>query len=1008
VADEAIDFAATEAGLDFQPASQPVEFQPAAAQQPQQPDLSDPAGAVFPGIHWQKPLISIAPRTAAALMPALKLVPNQQVREGIAEGAANLFNSATTPESIALGFVAALQPEIGVGVISGLMAKEAGSKLGEASVAAQLGEVKQAARLATEGAGAALFAAAGPLSMAHAALRESGTKLATEAVPETTPTIDLEVPPVITPEQPPVIPQTAEANATQTLGILPAGGPEAQAAIGATATRLDRIRQGFANEFNPANRELKSDITRTLDAADNEARIEGEQVGNSLRLEAPTPTDRAAITFIVEANGDRARLQEFLEKVQGKDDRAARAVELAQADWDRLAPIAERVNELHDNQLVYEQEHGIDPGNVEGYVRHAYDMDAMIGRGRPVLLSNPSGGAGVSTSFKKQRTFASYADAIEAGFKPRSFDVADLVQSRVTLGERLVNRQQWARSFEGVKDPLEGRPIVQPLVTQPKGTQVAPIGYVQQELMPGIRVAVHEGYKDLFNALLAPSQVRANPVGRVLLNSEAFVKHGMLMFDSFHAGRMLYKELAMGHTARGHDLGRSLLEYADADLTKAVKQGEITVQAAEWAKANRADAELLTANGLNVGRISDALYKDVVASIPFFGKTIHSFNKWVFDKLTRGAMMHSSIIELARLRKARPELGEKELAGLVASNVNTYYGNLGRQGLFKSATFQDLARIAFLAPQWVEGMARTEAGAMKQLGEVPVDLLKGKGLTVGPLAKGVGTGVVAAFVANQLINMATRGQPTWANEEHGHQLDAWIPDVTGDSPGFFLSPLSVFAELTHDAIRYYENDPHALKTVARILSNKLSPVARAEEVLRTGKDWQGRTLDDSWERIKEAGKALAPAPIPLQPLMPWQRSAPPGSLQRQLFGSAGIKIEPAPSADSQLYRLATRFKEAKGIKEPPNEPSEYRDLNNALRKQDWKGAKEAYDKLVEGKTEQTVRNHYREMTSQLYTGKRALEAEFRSHLSDSEQVLFEKAREERAELRDRFFELQAR
>lgn len=923
------------------------------------------------------------------MAPALGLLP-KGVGTGIAEGLANIASSLTTPESIAIGVGAALQPEIAAGVLGGLMAKDAGTKLGEAS--AGTGSTRETARLTTEGLAGAVMAVAAPASAAI--LRSRSTPLT-----ESTPLGFVEAS-----DTPPIIPRTAVENAEITVAALPKGQPESASLITSTAHRLDNLRKGFKAEFNPASRELRADITRRLDAADNEARIEGEQVGNKVRLDLPDTLDREAVTFIVEANGNRAKLDEFL--IKAHDDlRAVKAIKHAQAEWDRLASAADRVNDLHSQQLVYEEGHGVNSGEVEGYIRHVYDMDALLGGGRPVLLSSPagSGGVGVSTSFKKQRTFATYADAIEAGFKPRTFDVADLVQSRITVGERLVNRQEWARSFEGVTDPLEGRPIVQPLITQPKGTQVAPIGYIQQELMPGIRVAVHEGYKDLFNALLAPSQVRATAVGRAALNTEAYLKHGLLLFDSFHAGRMLYKEAAIAHTVRGHDLGRSLLEYADADLKRAVEQGEITAQAADWARANRPDAELLTSNGLNVGRISDALFKDIVQSIPLVG----TFNRWIFDKLTRGAMMHTAILELARLRKAKPELTENQLAGLVASNVNTYYGNLGRQGLFKSATFQDLSRIIFLAPQWVEGMARTEIGAAKQLAEIPIDALKGKGLTIGPLAKGVGTGVIAAFVANQLVNLATRGHPTWENEEHGHQLDAWIPNVTGDSPGFFLSPLSVFAELTHDAIRYYENDPHALKTAARILGNKLSPVSRAEEVLRTGKDWQGRTLDGSWDRVLEAGKALAPAPIPVQPLLPWQRSAPPGSLQRQLFGSAGIKIEPAPSADIQLHQLARRFKETKGIKEPPTEPSEYRDLNNALRKRDMKGAKTAYEELLKSKPEATIRDHYRALPRQLYTGKRSLEAEFRSELTDTEMTLFEKAREERADLRDRFFEMQS-
>lgn len=953
---------------------------------------------------FSKPLLNITARDVATVSPILSLLP-EKVGQGMAEGIANVASSATTPENIALAGAAMLQPELAGAIFGGVMAKEAGTRLGEASVAFQTGDTKEATRLATEGGAAGLMAVAAPVSpalgRARAGMREAVKgevppvlETAKPASETARPSEALDVVPESQPIADVIPPPTATEHA-HAFGIRPQGAAELDAAV----AKIDQLRQGFRNEFTTT--EVKADVTRKLDAADNAARIEGQQVGNSLRLDLPDKLDRSAVTFLVEASGDRALLEEFRTKVEGKNDKAVTAIDHALANYDRLAPIAERVNQFHDQQLHYEQLNGIDPGSVENYVRHVYDMDAMIGRGRPVLLSNPRGGAGVSTSFTKQRSFATYAEAIEAGRKPRTFDIADLVESRIVIGERLVNRQQWARAFHEVLDPVEQRPIVTDLITQPKGTQVAPIGYVQQELMPGIRVAVHEGYADLFNALLGRSQVTANPIGRALLKSEAIVKHGMLAVDTFHAGRMLYKELALARSL-GHDKGRSLLEYSNADLSRAVEAGEIPQQAADWALANRADANLLIENGLNVGRVSDALYKDVVSQVPIVG----GFTKWVFDKLTRGAMMHSAVVELNRMRKLT-DMPDAQLAGLIAENINTYYGNLGRQGVFKSATFQDLARIVALAPQWVEGMARTEAGAAKQLAvDIPREAVQQRRLVVPPLAKGVVTGVAAAFIANQLVNLASRGQFTWDNEEHGHQLDAWIPDATGKSPGFFLSPLSVFAELTHDAIRYYENKGSVMDAISQIISNKESPLMRAATVLKTGEDWQGKK-HDGWDRIMEAGKALAPVPIPLQPALPWQRSAPPGSFQRQLFGSAGIKIEPAPSADSQLFSAARRFKESQGIKEQPQPPSEYRDLNNALRKRDWKTARAAYEELIATKPETTVRNHYLDITRQLYTGKRSLEAQFKEQLSDSEALLLDKAREERQALREGFFEMLA-
>lgn len=973
-----------------------------------------------------EPLVNVSPEGVRRTLPVLERLGSEGA-QGAAEALAGTVTGLTTPTSIATLGAAAIAPTVVLPVLAGMGAKHAGEALGAQSVAADTGDVRAAARLGVEGiiAGAQAIPVVGLGTKAGARFSETkpviegpiGETVAKvkETLPETAKALEQVakaeekvVEPVVeeaapqTPVEPPPTPAQqfvkVDAPSPEALRAVPESVAKSMEVVDAATTRLTRVRQGIRNAIEQG--ESKDDIVRKFDAADNEAKIEGQQVGNSVRLDLPSKLDREAVTFIVEAAGDITKLNDFLAKVEGKNPRAQNAILRAKEQWDQLKPYADRVDKLHEDQLTYERENGIDPGDVEGYIRHAYDMDALIGKGRPVVFPARGGGGGASTSFRKQRSFPTYADAIEAGMKPLSLDAADLVQSRVSMGERLVNRSQWVKGLSKYVDPAEGTPVVTELITQPKGTQVAPTGYVPREPIPGQRMAVHEGYVDLIDALTGTSKVQSNPIGRTLLKTTQGVKHGMLLFDTFHAGRILLKQAFMSKTARGHNLGRSLLEYSEKDLNRAIGAGEVSAKAAEWVKENKPTADLLISNGLNVGRISDALYKDIVKDIPLVG----TFNKWVFDKLTRGAMMHSAVTEFARLRPQLPKLTEEQVAGRIAKDINTYYGNLGKQGVFKDATFQDLSRMVFLAPQWLEGMARTEIGAGVQAAKIISESIKARSLVVGSLAKAVGSGVLAAFIANQLVNLSSRGTFTWDNPEHGHQLDAYIPDVSGKGNGFFLSPLSVFAELTHDAIRYYEEDPHALKVAARITGNKFSPIMRAEEVLRTGKDFMGRNLDSTWDRVTEAGKALVPAPIPTQSLI-MGRNMPPGSLQRQLTASLGIKTEPAPSAASQLYVLAKKFKESKGIKEPTREPSEYGELNNALRNDNKKEALKQYEKLVETKGAKTVVNHYRNIGRMLYTGKRTTEAEFIQSLSDKDRELLDKAREERAKVLRKFAEL---
>lgn len=1001
------------------------------------------------------PLLTISSDTVNKLLPdAVYELLGKEGTEGVADALSGAATGLTKPSSLALIPAAIVAPQIVGGVLAGMGAKQLGESAGAASVAIQMGQTREAAKLTTEALLSGMQAALGPATALHAPRSASALTDAAAHIVEieriTLPAAPVEFLGVqerlnkpstrlynltedvaglgvkgstvsetalrehglvLPPEQPVNEPVTAAANAEQRLGILPPGSAEVAAVARESATKLDRLRQGFQNFL--ASDPVRQDIVRSFDAADNQAKIEGEQVGNSVRLDLPNEMDRKAAMFVIEANGDAARLQDFEQQaITGANVDALEAIRHARDNWDRLAPAAKRIGQLQDQQLAYEQANGIDPGNHEAYVKHAYDMDVKIGRGRPVVLNAPASAKGLGTAMMKQRTFATYADAIEAGYKPKTLDIADLVQSRVTAGERLVNRNQWANALSDVRDPVEGSPIITSVVTQqPKGTQVAPLGYVRAEIIPGVAIAIHEGYAPLIDSLMAPSrwpgfEFAGMPVGKITMGTEGFVKHGMLLIDTFHAGRMVAKELALTGQI-GHDLGRSLLEYSDADLARAVEQKQITQQAADFARARRPDAELLTANGLNVGRISDALNRDVLNTIEklpglkgVVTGVVKPFNRWVFDKLTRGAMLHSGLMELDRLRKAMPEKTDTELAGIVASNMNTYYGNLGKQGFIKDATFQDIARILFLAPQWVEGMARTEFGAYGQALKIPFDLANGRSLVVGPLAKGVGQGVMALVIATQLINLASRGHLPWQNTEHGHQMDAWIPDLTGKGHGFWLSPLGMHAELTHDALRYYSENPEVIATAARIINNKASPLVHAAEILFTGTDWNETHLNGDWNRAMGSLTALNPSPLPLQSLF---KDGPPGSLQRQITASLGIKTELVQSADTQIYSALSRYNTAHGIKNEPITSSPYRTLNNALRNENQGAAQKAYDELLKQKSEKAVLSHYHDLIGHLYTGSRMREAAFRASLTEDQQALLETARQEREQQMQRFF-----
>lgn len=733
-----------------------------------------------------------------------------------------------------------------------------------------------------------------------------------------------------------------------------------------------------------ANLGARHTVDQLADAADNQARIVGRQAGVLVEQLARTDEQDVAGSAAIVVGFDQTKLPALLASVRGKSPEAEAGIQWAIDNWAQAAQIGRVGKQLFATQLNAEQVAGMNVLSAEHYLPGVADTDLWMGHGRPFVIGK-SGGSG--TSFKKGKTYASPFDAIaKDAYQPQSLKLSELVEHRIKQGQMMLNRKAMGTELKGIIAPSDGKPVLDELqtVSREKGLpdyQVAPPGYVARDL-GGMKVAVHEDFAKLFDAVTGTSSKIAEfepggvPVGELALQAEGLVKHGLLVFDTFHASRILQKQMFLTKSLPSYRKGFSLLEYPDAALNSAVAHGEITPDMANWVRANRADANLLMKSGLNVGRIQEAMYSGVVrglqenianalrkVGVPEGIAEKVEFNKWVFEKMTRGAMLEGALSELQRAMKADPTLTKAAAAMKVSRDLNTYFGNLGRQGVFKSPTMMDMSRLALLAPQWVESMARSEISGVGQLGKSAVDLATKRRLMVGSLGSGLANGLLAYMVGTQVLNLITRKQFTWQNPEKGHKLDAWIPDITGKSNGFFLSPFSVPAELTHDMVRYFEQSksPNTVSRLAdagsRIAGNKISPLLRAGKVLFSGRDYNDRKIPNVWDRIKPTAFALAPTPLPLAPIL--KGNSEPGQLQRQLTASAGLKTEPAGTSLQQISGLARDWMREstnpkikdKYERELQNEfgESDYHDLRSTLQKEDYDGAAEALRDLVEKK-----------------------------------------------------------
>jgi hypothetical protein len=798
-------------------------------------------------------------------------------------------------------------------------------------------------------------------------------------------------------------------------------------------------------------RQTTADIVRWRDGAETLANNDARQVGNAVRVQSKDPMVRAAAKAMLSAGGDRARLDTFLASIaRGRAkaelllnrgrmiagvapedaiiakrwieaaDKLKAEVEYAKAHWNDtdLREVARVAREELDSQMNFELLNGVKIEPVRDYVPGRYDAeffnDKNVMFGEQVLGRN----------FRKPRLFDNYYSAIQAGpYIPKDYDISNLVEHRVRAGRQFVNRDLWMKSLYGVTDPVSGEAVIAQPVKKNGKPQPPNNNYELYALAHGQEpFAVRKGYTDVLDAMTQPGKISKSAGGRVALAFSGLLKHGViLILDTFHPGRLgQYALSMMGPKEAGFRGGWSALEYRAADLPNAIRQGYVTPKQAAWADApvnvniagrtlRYTRREILNAmqkQGLNVGRIQDAIYSDLVRSWPIIG----TLNKFTFDKLTRGLMAESAVRSFEKLNKKYPNMDAGKLMRDVVKDVNIYYGSLGRQGWIRNPTLRELSQIVFLAPQWVEGLVQKELRTYGRIAKAPYSIYKGQPV-MGALGSGMAKGFVSYLVLTQLLNLMTRRKLTFQNEEEGHKLDAWIP--TGEDSGFWVSPMSVFAEVTHDIQRLSSSKPTVVEGFRQVGANKLGPLGRLLWVLGTRENAQGQRLTSSWGFAKEMGSQLAPAPISLgtparyiaSKIAPSMVSPPPpGAIQQRLLGAGGLKVQPGESALVQAQHLAEEFVEKHGLKKdtgfmqvPTDEPS-YAKLRSALRSGDIKAARANFEALKKGRNDAQILKAMRLWAKRPLTGSWKNEMQWLQDMDPKTFALYSKSVTQRQKL----------
>lgn len=788
-------------------------------------------------------------------------------------------------------------------------------------------------------------------------------------------------------------------------------------------------------------KQLSEKLSATRDSAETQAGRTASQTYTTLHNELTRSLGKDevkagadALAFKVEA-GSRGKeaLAEMKKKIEESEkaapkwkERSLAAIDYATKNFDKLQSAHDAYEQFTNHQLSQEQDAGLPTTKHNNYVPHLQDMDhitwrSILGldpetRGKAwskiVGLEQGTGGTSpTGADSRKNRTFDTFADSIAAGIDPKSLNALDLLQRRIRTGQTGVNLRAWESSLKGYKDPKTGKPILmQPeRVNRNDGSfyYQAPDGY-KSEMVGNSPIAVKDEYSGILSALTDPSWLRKTAPTRMLLKANATGKSSSLLVDTFHLGRLALRQswnkIGSEAPVPSYEEGLTLLEHSPAELTKMADNGEIPKEDLSRLLEKQKTVDEGIKAGLNVGSTSDAMHQELVRKIPILG----DLNKFIFDKFSRGAMTEAYVLQHARETAAHPELSSEQIARNVAKDTNIIFGNLGRQGWFKSKSNQDLMRLLTLAPQWNESLIKGEVGGVAQIGKSVVDAVTGRRLAMGMLGRQMVASTAAVFLFNQVLNQITRGHPTWENPEEGigAKLSAWIPDGIGkNSSGFFLNPLSVSAEIASTLLEKYERTGNTYDPIIQYFRNRASTVTRPLATFFTKTNFLGQKLKptDVW---KETRKDAIPAPISgsaayhaAKGLIKGGNTEKfQGEFQKQALSTIGLKTEKAPSPEQRVMNLAGHYNSDHGVEKFDGPASDYKDLSDALRRGNTDDIHEELQAILEKKPSAVVERHFNTLSKQSFTGNKDREEAFIRTLTPEQRSTYVKAQKDRADL----------
>jgi GNAT superfamily N-acetyltransferase len=729
------------------------------------------------------------------------------------------------------------------------------------------------------------------------------------------------------------------------------------------------------------------------------AQLEIDAVVRNIKKVAPTVAQREGITNWIQANGDRAILQDRYNKTSklARKDGYKAALNLT-PDQLHLADVVKR---YYAEKLVEGKAQGLLEHAVENYVTQIWDRPGMLsGKGgspfRAMLTQN--------FKFSQEREFGSFFEGEQAGFNPQTKDVAELLaiysneMSKVIATRELIKDLTTRKASDdrpgaapvGAASESEGdgntKTLIKPLtkgedsldyetLNHPALSQWKWVANVEgKQVMLQGQLGLHpEIFKFIKNALgrseisrwyesdsasmtEAAAKAFVSSADHLLAAGKATSLGGVSTFHLAHE----VKRVA-GNRVNPFDLPK--LDFRDPVLKRAM---ESSLQVVGDNEAMNQFQEGLGARSAvdlipGLGRVSRAVSEF----------TFHDFIPRAKFKLWTALVERNTQLYAKELQEGT--VSQKDVDYLSAQQANARLGHLNYTDLGTNPTLRHVLRMTLLAPDFL----RSNLQNYRQVAEGLVGKSGRQPLAAFALTAGVV--FVAARILNQLLD----------NDPH---LEEPFGVVHANRVYTMRNEVEDLWRATHNPRGY--------------ISGRISSFTRLLSELRSGTNWRGEKQDafDTFKDFLAAQMPMSMSGLPgIRDLTETGRNSRLSATQA-ILSSQGVQVQ-GKSVINDAYRIAHQYYHDHGGKEDKGvyPTSRYQQLRYALEDGNVEKAKAQLEKLLKETPEkEKLKRAFHSSVHHPFTGTKAMDEEMLASLKGDDLKKLEEAIQLRNDITDEF------